>query len=312
VIKTATPLVSICCIVYNHEKYIRNAMEGFLAQKTSFPIEIIIHDDASTDRTVEILQEYASKYPEQIYPIYQKRNQYSQKIKPWPNFVFPRARGSYIALCEGDDFWTDPLKLQKQVEYLEAHPEASGCFHNAKILKDEPDNELFINSEVSERDFLIDDLFADWFIPTCSMVCRRGALLNLPKWINYTIHGDLSMWLHLAKAGSLHYLPDVMGVYRKHEGGISHHHHSLQLIPSLGFVLYNFDRDNHFRFSEHICDSLLQRVESQIEKQTEGRVAGEMETVYSRARTISARIPLFTLCKAILCKFLSVSGKGNL
>lgn len=110
------PLVSICCITYNQENYIRDAIEGFLMQRTTFPIEIIIHDDASTDNTAKVVNEFAEKHPDLIVPIYQTINQYSQGIKPWPNFVFPRARGKYIALCEGDDYWTDPLKLQKQVD----------------------------------------------------------------------------------------------------------------------------------------------------------------------------------------------------
>lgn len=115
------PLVSICCTTYNHGKFIQDAIEGFLMQKTNFPIEIIIHDDASTDNTATIVKQYAEKHPGLIITILQTINQYSQGIKPWPNFVFPKARGKYIALCEGDDYWTDPLKLQKQVDFLEGN-----------------------------------------------------------------------------------------------------------------------------------------------------------------------------------------------
>ena len=114
---TTKPIVSICCITLHHEKYIRDAIEGFLMQKTSFPIEILIHDDASTDDTANIIREYEEKFPNIIKPIYQTENQYSKGISISATYQFPRALGKYIALCEGDDYWTDPLKLQKQVDF---------------------------------------------------------------------------------------------------------------------------------------------------------------------------------------------------
>jgi len=107
------PIVSICCITYNHEKYIRDAIEGFLMQKTLFPIEILIHGDASTDKTADIIKEYEVKYPDIIKPIYQTENQFSKGVSISATYQFPRARGKYIAICEGDDYWTDPHKLQK-------------------------------------------------------------------------------------------------------------------------------------------------------------------------------------------------------
>ena len=106
------PLVSICCITYNHEKFIKDAIEGFLMQKTDFPIEILIHDDASTDGTTEIIKKYEKEYPDLIHAVYQTENQYSQGKKVFP-ILANQASGKYIALCEGDDYWTDPLKLQK-------------------------------------------------------------------------------------------------------------------------------------------------------------------------------------------------------
>jgi len=105
------------------EGYIKDALEGFLIQKTDFPFEILINDDASTDSTADIIREYEAQYPNLIKPIYQTENQYSQGKKPNQEFNFPRAIGKYIALCEGDDYWTDPLKLQKQLDFLEENPE---------------------------------------------------------------------------------------------------------------------------------------------------------------------------------------------
>ena len=112
--------LSVICLTYNHEKFIRQALDGFVMQKTNFPFEVIVHDDASTDETAKIIREYEIKYPELIKPIYQKENLWQKGI-PTKNYIYPKINGKYVALCEGDDYWTDPLKLQKQVDFLEAH-----------------------------------------------------------------------------------------------------------------------------------------------------------------------------------------------
>ena len=112
------PPISICCLTYNHEPYIEQCLEGFLMQKVDFPIEILIHDDASTDKTAEIIRKYESKYPEIIKPVYQSENQYSKGISVSRVYQFPRAQGKYIALCEGDDYWTDPFNNIYYIIYI--------------------------------------------------------------------------------------------------------------------------------------------------------------------------------------------------
>src|SRR5690554_5452407 len=124
------PVVSICCITYNHEHYIEDALKGFLIQETDFPFEILIHDDASTDRTAEIIREYEARYPRLIKPIYQTENKYSQGIKISPTYNFPRAKGEYIAMCEGDDYWIDEHKIKKQYELI-SKANTDICFTNA-------------------------------------------------------------------------------------------------------------------------------------------------------------------------------------
>ena len=116
-------MVSICCLAYNHGKKEKKTLDSILEQKTNFKYEILIHDDASTDHSAEIIREYEEKYPEIIKPIYQTVNQYSQDVSITPTIQVPRAKGKYIAICEGDDFWIDPLKLQKQFDFLEQNPE---------------------------------------------------------------------------------------------------------------------------------------------------------------------------------------------
>ena len=135
------PLVSISCITYNHEPYIVQALNGFLMQKTSFPFEVLVHDDASTDRTADIIREYEKKFPKIIKPIYQKENQYSKGFTAvTATWNFPRAQGKYIALCEGDDYWIDENKLQKQVDFLEKNPEYGMCYTNFNLVSEKSKN----------------------------------------------------------------------------------------------------------------------------------------------------------------------------
>ena len=124
--------VSILCLAFNHEKYIADAIEGFLKQKTDFAYEIIINEDASTDGTAEIIRQYERRFPDMIHPIYHKQNQYSQGVNINDKFMVPLARGKYVALCDGDDYWIDPYKLQKQYDAMEANPNCRMCLHKAR------------------------------------------------------------------------------------------------------------------------------------------------------------------------------------
>jgi glycosyltransferase involved in cell wall biosynthesis len=215
------PLVSVCCITYNHEKYIREAIEGFLMQETSFPIEILIHDDASTDKTADIIREYEAKYPNIIKPIYQTENQYSKGVGISATYQWPRAKGKYIALCEGDDYWTDPYKLQKQVDFLEANPEYGICFTYSKKV-DENGNDLdpinnLLRRDYTQYDFLVGKKFQT---RTATILVRSPFLQsgNFPKNIH---NGDT--WVKILatennKKGAL--LPFISACYRIHSGGV--------------------------------------------------------------------------------------------
>lgn len=213
------PLVSICCITYNHKNYIHDAIEGFLMQKTDFPIEIIIHDDASTDGTAEIIKEYADKNPGLFVTIMQTENQWSKGIKPSPTYVWPRARGKYIALCEGDDYWTDPLKLQKQVDFLEANPDCSLCFHASKSIRNNnPENysihkpkKLPVDNKFEMKHAI---LGGGGFMGTNSMLFLKKHIEERPEWMNEAPVGDLPLMLLLATKGKMGYIDEVMSVYR--------------------------------------------------------------------------------------------------
>ncbi len=216
----AEPLVSICCVTYNQETYIRDAIEGFLMQKCTFPYEILIHDDASTDGTSKIIKNYAASYPALIFPIYQTENQYSKKEGSLEaRFVWPNARGKYIAVCEGDDYWTDSGKLQKQVDLLEANPDCSLCFHNAIIT--------FVDKSKRDRHFCKDfknkqvfgtkDLILKiWFVPTASIMFRKSDKPDFPDWIKEVFNDDLALQSFLSLKGNLIYIDEIMSVYRRY------------------------------------------------------------------------------------------------
>jgi glycosyltransferase involved in cell wall biosynthesis len=219
VILNPTLVVSIACITYNQENFIKDAIEGFLMQKTTFPIEIIINDDASTDNTAKIVTDYSDKYPNLIIPIFHKENQYSQGINPGIEFVFPKCKGKYIAICEGDDYWTDPYKLQKQVDFLEANEDFMICFHNMKIIYDDGREEHLSNSPDQKEVTTIEDLAHGNYIYTASCVFRNGLIKKFPEWYNSSPVGDYVLHMLNAKHGKIKFIPDVMGVYRVHKGG---------------------------------------------------------------------------------------------
>lgn len=215
------PLVSICCTTYNHLNYIRQCLDGFVMQKTNFPIEILIHDDASTDGTQDIIREYEAKYPNIIKPIYQKENQYSKGVKVNLVYNYSRVKGKYIALCEGDDYWTDPHKLQKQVDFLESHPDYVMCSHRFNqyiqdkgILEEEKDF-TFQGTDYDLKNLII----GKWITQTLTVMFRYSILdLNLLRL--YGISQDFVLCYALLKNGKGYCFSDIMGVYRVHNGGV--------------------------------------------------------------------------------------------
>jgi glycosyltransferase involved in cell wall biosynthesis len=216
------PLVSICCLTYNHEPYIKQCLDGFLMQKTNFPFEILIHDDASVDNTQNIIKNYELKHSDIIKPIYQKENQYSKGIGVSRVYQFPRAKGKYIAMCEGDDYWIDPYKLQKQVDFLETHPEYVFSFHDSIILNQRTgEKRMRIGDRQIENTVDLKSLIIQNNIPTASIVFRNFLdYAQLPDWIGKISKGDYGLCVLLAEEGPGKYLPEAMSVYRIHEGGV--------------------------------------------------------------------------------------------
>jgi glycosyltransferase involved in cell wall biosynthesis len=213
--------VSIICLAYNHENYISKALDGFLMQKTNFKFEVLIHDDASTDRTADIIREYEAKYPEIIKPIYQAENQYSQNIQILRTYMFPKAKGEYIAFCEGDDFWIDEKKLQEQVDFLDNNKEYSACVHKY-ITVDKEGKRTYLKTfgdyDKSGRYTLKDLETNELPSQLASLVCRNIFLKSetmYPKsFYNVSVQGDVKFFLYLLAHGDVYRMEGVYSAYR--------------------------------------------------------------------------------------------------
>lgn len=205
------PRVSVVSITYNHESFIRDALDGFVGQKTDFPVEVIIADDASTDNTQTIILDYAGRYPHLFRPILRSKN-----IGIHANVIdaLSAARGEYLALCEGDDYWTDPTKLSKQVAFLDQHPEISLCFHPVQVLWTDGRKGSEFPPAGWRRDMSVDALIKRNFVQTNSVVYRRQARYDdIPADVM-----PLDWYLHVRHAarGGIAMLPKTMAVYRRH------------------------------------------------------------------------------------------------
>jgi glycosyltransferase involved in cell wall biosynthesis len=218
--KGTVPIVSIWCITYNHVQFIRDAIEGFLMQETTFPVEIFIHDDASTDGTADIVREYAAKYPSLFWTVLQKENQWSQATGRILGYL-QQQRGLFVALCEGDDYWTDATKLQLQVESIES---TQGCVGSCHVTRE------FSDSSECLR------LLGDWQKPTLSMrdiigpvtpwhtssfVGRKEVFEKLGSWVTRVLSADMAIFMEHSAAGCIVCIPRIMSAYRNHSGGIT-------------------------------------------------------------------------------------------
>lgn len=215
--KTTKPLVSIICITYNHEQFIAQTLEGFTSQKTNFGYEIIIHDDASTDNTPQIIKKYAKEYPGVFVTLLEKENRYSKGDYAFVEEMFAMARGKYIAMCEGDDYWVDPIKLQRQVDFMEKHPDYALVFHPVKVFfenNEEPPS--IYPTEKHASHFTTNELLRRNFIQTNSVMYRRQNYQTMSKNI---VPGDWYLHLYHAQFGKIGFINEVMSVYRRHSGG---------------------------------------------------------------------------------------------
>jgi glycosyltransferase involved in cell wall biosynthesis len=211
--------VSICCITYNQERFIAQALDSFLMQRTNFDFEIVIGDDFSKDNTNQICIAYKNKYPKKI-----KLISNAQNIGMTPNFVqtLKYCQGEYIALCEGDDYWTDSHKLQKQADFLDSHSQYVGCFHNTEERYDDDENKpsyLYCNFS-SGKSISFEDLSFGNLMPTCSVMYRNSLKVEFPEWFFKLKMADWPLHLLYARFGPFWYIPKIMGVHRLHSESV--------------------------------------------------------------------------------------------
>lgn len=209
-------MVTIRCITYNHEPYIRQCLEGFVMQKTNFRFEAIVHDDASTDGTADIISEYAERYPEIIKPIFETENQYSKHDGSIRRIMDAHTHGKYVAICEGDDYWTDPLKLQKQVDFMEGHPDHSLCGTNGIIkFQGYAKKERLFNQIKKSKELFPKDIIGHWLLPTAGILFKKEIYNNYPDWTKKIYSGDLILLLLSMNQGRIFAFSDVCCVYRR-------------------------------------------------------------------------------------------------
>lgn len=220
---TIAPLVSIICTAYNHELYIKKALDGFVMQKTNFPFEIIISDDASTDSTASIIKQYEKQFPELFKTFYHNENQYSKGIPFFYEELIANSQCKYIAICEGDDYWIDPYKLQKQIDFMEANKEYVLCYGRAKVFDQQMNRFLYL---IGYKSVTTEELLNASYIPTLT-VCLKRTLLNdyikeNSNLLKDLLMGDYPLVLWYSMQGKIHYFTDIFAVYRKLSTSASH------------------------------------------------------------------------------------------
>lgn len=263
--KQENPLVSIVCDTYNQAPYIRRALDSFLCQQTDFPFEIIVHDDASTDGTADIIRAYEAQRPDLFRCVYRTENIYSSDPKILEHHVFPLARGKYIAICEGDDYWTSPNKLQKQVSYMLSHPACTLCVCAAELVDPNENRVGSIMPYPEDTDVPTEDVIRGGgsFVATASIVAPTALAQNRGAFCDMTDVDDAVLQIWFASQGTTHYLAEPMCAYRQavpgswtetyntagREQKILHH-------EGLAAALCAFDETSGFRWHTAVEDAL--------------------------------------------------------
>lgn len=284
--------VSVICLAYNHEKYIRQTLEGFVNQITSFKYEVIIHDDASTDGTRAIIEEYVKKYPDLFVPIYQEENQYSINASNITKAVYKMVRGKYVANCEGDDYWCDSNKLQLQYDALESHPECSICVHQVKGINADgsecdseysrmfPEKKYGIVEGVNEKERICNAFWkvqlTAYVFHTSSYFVRRRVhderleLYDKDEWISY-VNGDVSVLWSSLNRGDFYYIGKTMSKRRLEVPGS----YTVRLKEANDTIRYErwrrrikglvlYDEYSQYKFHEYIQFELVNSIMRRI------------------------------------------------
>lgn len=245
-------------ITYNHEKFIAEAIDGVIMQKTDFPFELVIGEDCSTDNTRAICIEYQKKYPDIIKLRLNETNE--GMMLNWINNI-SCGQGKYIALCDGDDYWTDPCKLQKQFDFMEANPDFALCSHSAYTLMcGQLDENIGMERDVLTTE---DIIRKDWGLLTASLFFRKDAH-KTPDWYYTVRNGDYALQLIVSLSGKIKFLPEYMAVYRQHLGGMSSVLKPLNQTAWMVYLLHAFDRYTNHGFKKVIVERIKRMFNIQI------------------------------------------------
>lgn len=253
------PLVVIRCITYNHEPYIRQCLEGFIMQRTNFSFEVVVHDDASTDKTAKIIQEYAEKYPEIIKPILETENQYSKHDGSLRRIMDEHMHGKYIAMCEGDDYWIDPLKLQKQVDFLEANPDYGLVYTNVNFYfqnRNEYEENYITSGKIKHSKSFIDHLTNAGYIAPCTWLYRRKyAFLTRKRYVDGTFPLALDIWAD----SKIYFMNESTTVYRVLNESASHSK-SLQKRFNFAAGVFQIQKDYIDKYIKLVSNEVKQAI----------------------------------------------------
>ena len=214
-----SPYVSALCVVYNQAPYLRQCLDGLVNQETSFPYEILVHDDASTDDSADIIREYVANHPDKVHAILQTENQFSKKKDIWATFLIPQAKGKYITFCEGDDYWCDTQKLQRQVDFMETHPDVSICYHQFREYDQRKQSfETYDNPEPQDG-LSVKELLWGGYLHTSTLMCRLNKQAEeIRRNMGWVMCMDIcTLYLYLDQ-GKIAGIPGYMSVFRKNVG----------------------------------------------------------------------------------------------
>lgn len=272
------PLVSICCVVYNHSKFLHEALESFLSQITDFGIEVLISDDASTDGSQEIIKSYQERYPKIIKPIFQSCNQFSHGIRPNIEFNLPRVCGEYIAFCDGDDFWSDPHKLQNQVDFLRLNREFSACAHNTAVMDSERELNGNIVNSLRKDSFDVDDFTrGEVYFHSSSLLFRNDESTQKAIELMKLHNGDWFRLIVFSMFGPVKYIDKVMSVYRVHGAGIwSILDAEEQVVRNLRAIV-SFNRILDYKFEKNLLSLLVERTKGLNSKDSFYKIFRDVE-----------------------------------
>lgn len=286
------PKVSILMITYNQEDYIAQAINSVLAQQTNFDVEIIIGDDCSTDRTTDVLRDYQARFPDKIKLLLHPKNLGSGGKY---NFLSTLAicKGKFVALLEGDDYWTDPFKLQKQVNFLENHPECVICAHNALVM--DQTSGLFIREFCShdQREINdIEDLLERNFLNTATVMFRNGLLVDIPEWFFSIPVTDILVFILLAQYGKIGYIDEIMSVYRIQPNGFWSRmtvQDRFTVQMQIYQTLYNyFGKDYRLKIRKAIFKTIERAAMVLVDQ--ENRSGVQQDNIYANARILLEKL----------------------